>query len=108
MTRRFGPDAVRKGQPVGVWIAVHPDAASCLRDPEHPLDEPGQVRLITPSHAQPQVPRIRVHTRQVRSTSQNANTLTDWRPPHEPPFARPRLLQVKVQSPLMELSCDPR
>lgn len=62
-TRCFRSDAVGQGQAVGVWLAVRPGVVPCLRDPEYPLDEPGQVRLIAPRHAQPQVPRIRVHAR---------------------------------------------
>ena len=56
-------EVIRQREPVGVGVAAHPSAVTGLRDTQHPLDQLPEVRLITPRHAQPKVPRIRVHAR---------------------------------------------
>ena len=45
-------------EPVGIGFASDPGPVPRLGDAEHPLAELAQVRLITPRHAQPKVPRI--------------------------------------------------
>ena len=64
---------VRRREPGGVGIAVHPSAVTSVRDAQHPLDQLAEVRLIAPRHSQPQFPIVASHARQVHCPSYDAH-----------------------------------
>ena len=86
---------VRRRQPVGIGIAVHPGAVPGFGHAEHPLDQLAKIRLITPRHPQPQIPIVTSHGRQVHRPPHDAH----FHPSARLHFEATRILQIE-DSPL--------